>query len=195
MKNQEILNSLNEKLKAAEESVRYLRQTKSSFESLIKEEPSDLWIEKNCPETKLEIKKMDSVEGIEAEIKMLQSKLELYKELEKTKSPAEEAYKRVYGIYPPVGDIYWENFKEGYDSVQKDYKVGEYQETEEETDEIEEGATLYELLGEFLQYDNHRKSICRLVNDWLYDNSTTVTEDYSTVTLKFKKGAFGNVQY
>jgi hypothetical protein len=38
---------------------------------------------KKCPETKLEIKKLDSVESIKAEIKMLQSKLEFYEELEK----------------------------------------------------------------------------------------------------------------
>lgn len=196
MKNQEILNSFNEKLKAAEESLLYLRQAKSSFERLIKEEqsepntvpdePSDLWVGKTCPETKLEIKKLDSVKSIEAEIKMLQSKLEFYKELEKTKTPCEEAFKRVYGYYSnsDASDTTWIHFVNGYKFAQKDYKVGEYQ-------EAEDGATLYELLEEFLQYHNHRESICRLVRCWLYDNSTTVTEDYSTVTLKLNKGAFG----
>lgn len=80
----------------------------------------------------LEIKKLDSVKSIEAEIKMLQSKLEFYKELEKTKTPVEEAYKRVYGAYPmtDLGDGCWENFQAGYAAAQEDYKVGEYQKAE-----------------------------------------------------------------
>lgn len=44
---------------------------------------NDWLLGKKCPETKLEIKKLDSVESIKAEIKMLQSKLEFYEELEK----------------------------------------------------------------------------------------------------------------
>jgi hypothetical protein len=84
----------------------------------------------------LEIKKLDNVESIEAEIKMLQSKLEFYKELEKTKSPVEEAYKDWWGeypgneIWPNFDDTRWGGFQAGYNAAQKDYKVGEYQETE-----------------------------------------------------------------
>lgn len=87
----------------------------------------------------LEIKNLDSVEAIEAEIKILQSKLEFYKELERTKTPVEEAYKKVFGYYPvtDVGDAYWEYFQNGYKQAQKDYKVGEYQETVEEPEEKE----------------------------------------------------------
>ena len=200
MRNQEILNSLNEKLKAAEESVLYLRQAKSSFVSLIKDEtseptdvpdePSDPWIEKTCPKTKLEIKKLDSVESIEAEIKMLQSKLEFYKELEKTKTPCEEAYKDWWGEYPGNKNwtsdaTRWQGFQAGYRSAQKDYKVGEYQ-------EAKELKTLYQMLEDAGAYGNIRlDTAVKVVKDWLYDNSTTLTEDYSTVTLKLKKGAFG----
>lgn len=197
MKNQEILNSFNEKLKAAEESLLYLRQAKSSFERLIKEEqsepntvpdePSDLWVGKTCPETKLEIKKLDSVKSIEAEIKMLQSKLEFYKELEKTKTPCEIAFKRVYGYYSNsnASDTTWIDFVNGYKSAQKDYKVGEYQ-------EAEELKTLYQIFVDKGAYGCiELGTAVKVVKDWLYDNSTTVTEDYSTVTLKLNKGAFG----
>lgn len=78
--------------------------------------------------------KMDSVKSIEAQIKMLQSKLEFYKEVEKTPpSSVEEAYKKVFGCYPQtdVGDGYWEYFQNGYKQAQKDYKVGENQEPED----------------------------------------------------------------
>ena len=54
---------------------------------------NDWLLGKKCPETKLEIKNLNSVESIKAEIKVLQSKLEFYEELEKTKSSVEEAYK------------------------------------------------------------------------------------------------------
>jgi hypothetical protein len=44
---------------------------------------NDWLLGKKCPETKLEIKNLNSVESIKAEIKVLQSKLEFYEELEK----------------------------------------------------------------------------------------------------------------
>ena len=92
---------------------------------------NDWLLGKKCPETKLEIKNLNSVESIKAEIKLLQSKLEFYEELEKTKSSVEEAYKRVYGAYP-MGEPFWIVFKKGYDASQKDYKVGDFQNLNEE---------------------------------------------------------------
>ena len=100
---------------------------------------NDWLLGKKCPETKLEIKNLNSVESIKAEIKVLQSKLEFYEELEKTKSSVEEAYKRVYGAYPPTTpsvsnfeDTRWSVFQAGYNASQKDYKVGEFQHLNEE---------------------------------------------------------------
>ena len=81
---------------------------------------------------------MTEIEKVKAEIKVLESKLSLLEEMEKHKSPAEEAYKRVYSGYPDTstdedGIPYsqcWFDFKNGYNAAQEDYKVGEYQETE-----------------------------------------------------------------
>ena len=57
----------------------------------------------------------------------------------KPKSSAEEAYKRVYGAYPPTTpsvsnyeDNRWSAFQNGYNSSKEDYKVGEYQPKEKE---------------------------------------------------------------
>ena len=72
---------------------------------------------------------MTVIEDIEAQIKVLQSKLEFYKELERTKTPCEEAYKRVYGFYPETYSDTWSAFQDGYDEAQNDCKVGIYQET------------------------------------------------------------------
>ena len=79
------------------------------------------------------------IEKTEGEIKVLQAKLELLKEMEKHKTPCEEAFKRVYGRYPvtDIADACWEGslwsyFEKGYDEAQKDYKVGEYEPKEKE---------------------------------------------------------------
>jgi hypothetical protein len=69
-----------------------------------------------CPTHKLEIKerKMTEIEQTEEEIKVLQSKLKLLKEMEKHKSSAEKAYCAVYGDYPR-SDTRWNGFLTGYD--------------------------------------------------------------------------------
>ena len=83
----------------------------------------------------------NEIEEIKAQIKVLQSKLSFLEELSQTKSPVEEAYKRVYGNYPDTGIgtgssyVYWDVFQKAYEQAQKDYKVGEYQETAQERGE------------------------------------------------------------
>ncbi len=82
---------------------------------------------------------MTEIEEVKAQIKVLQSKLSFLEELEKTKSPVEEAFKRLYTYYPDTDPIRksstWMHFANGYKSAQKDYKVGEYQETAQERGE------------------------------------------------------------
>jgi hypothetical protein len=77
---------------------------------------------------------MTEIEKTEGEIKVLQAKLELLKEMENHKSPCEIAFKRVYGYYQEVCErSVWIAFRKGYDEAQKDYKVGEFQPTPIET--------------------------------------------------------------
>ena len=89
---------------------------------------------------------MNEIEKTEGEIKVLQAKLELLKEMEKHKSPAEEAFKRVYCRYPDkLDDKYgsaWDIFEKGYARAQKDYKV----------EEEPEQATLYDVVRHGLEY-------------------------------------------
>jgi len=56
----------------------------------------------------------NEIEKTEGEIKVLQAKLELLKEMENHKSPVEEAYKNAYGNYP-MGEPFWVVFKKGYE--------------------------------------------------------------------------------
>ena len=60
-----------------------------------------------------------------------------YKRVEEPKTPAEEAYKRVYGFYPETYEDSWSSFQDGYIASQKDYKVGEYQPTPQEPEDNE----------------------------------------------------------
>jgi hypothetical protein len=59
------------------------------------------------------------IEKTEGEIKVLQAKLELLKEMEKHKSPVEEAYKDWWGQYPELetdseyDDMRWNGFRAG----------------------------------------------------------------------------------
>ena len=72
---------------------------------------------------------MTEIEKTEGEIKVLQAKLELLKEMEKHKTPCEEAYKEVYGWYPPTTssvsnyeDNRWSAFQNGYNASQEPEK-------------------------------------------------------------------------
>jgi hypothetical protein len=89
---------------------------------------------------------MTEIEKTEGEIKVLQAKLELLKEMEKHKTPVEEAYKRWYPSSTPgvsyFDDNMWSAFQKGYKSAQQDYKVGEYQPTPQEPEELK---TLYQM--------------------------------------------------
>ncbi len=72
---------------------------------------------------------MTELEEVKAQIKVLEKKLSFLEELEKTKTPVEEAYKRVYGKYPvkdvsedltPLDNwnvISWDAFQKGYDAA------------------------------------------------------------------------------
>jgi hypothetical protein len=113
-----------------------------------------------CPETKLEVKKMTEIEKTEGEIKVLQAKLELLKEMENFKTPVEEAYKRVYGFYPETYEDSWSAFQDGYIASQKDYKVGEYEPTSQEPEELK---TLYQMWND----GECRDDICYLVKIWM----------------------------
>jgi hypothetical protein len=83
-----------------------------------------------------EKKQMTEIEELKAQIKVLQSKLSFLEELEKTKSPVEEAFKDWMGVYPPTNpsvdnifDIRWRAFQKGYDAA---YEEKVSQEPEEQ---------------------------------------------------------------
>jgi hypothetical protein len=111
---------------------------------------------------------MTEIQKVKAEIKMLEKKLSFLEELEKTKSPVEEAFKRVYGRYPvtDIADTCWDgstwtNFEQGYNAA---YEEKVSQEPEEETEELK---TLHQLFHETVWIVPDCDEFCGIVKEWL----------------------------
>ena len=109
--------------------------------------------------------KMTEIEKTEGEIKVLQAKLELLKEMEKHKTPVEEAYKDWMGVYPPsnpsvdnIFDIRWRAFQKGYNAAYEE-KVAE--------EEPEELKTLYQMLDDKKHHPDTCVFICDIVKEWM----------------------------
>ena len=107
----------------------------------------------------------NEIEKTKKEIEVLTKKLSFLEELEKHKTPCEEAYKRVYGFYPETYEDSWSSFQDGYIASQKDYKVGEHQEPEEEPEELKTLYQMFENEGAYgqLYYDDALK----VVKSWM----------------------------
>ena len=78
---------------------------------------------------------MTEIEKVKAQIQVLQKKLDFLEELEKTKSPVEEAYKDWWGEYP--GDenwtsdaTRWQGFQAGYNAAYEEKVAQEPEENE-----------------------------------------------------------------
>lgn len=124
---------------------------------------------------------MTATEDLKAQIKVLTAKLALLEEMDKHKSPAEEAYRRLYGEYPMtnITDTCWDGstwttFLKGYKSAQEDYKVGEFQE------EPEELKTLYQMFYDEKWTARSCSEFCDIVEKWMsqYTCDYVMCEEY-----------------
>ena len=137
------------------------------------------------------LKQMNSnkeIELLKQEIKMLQSKLSFLDELEKTKSPVEEAYKDWWGKYPETGtwDIYdekmWQGFQAGYNAAyeekvrEDDYYDNVVDEPEYydevEWDEKDNPKPMDEVVNRLVKKYEAQKLFNRLVDELGYDFDT-----------------------
>mgnify|MGYP001773300543 CR=1 FL=1 len=106
---------------------------------------------------------MTEIQKVKAEIKMLEKKLSFLEELEKTKSPVEEAYKDWWGQYPQLetdseyDEMRWQGFRAGFHFA---YEEKVAQEPEEEPEELK---TLYQMLND----EECRDDICYIVKEWM----------------------------
>ena len=111
---------------------------------------------------------MSEIEKTEGEIKVLQAKLELLKEMKKHKSPCREAYKEVYGCYPPTTpsvsnseDERWSAFQQGYNASKEECKV----------EEEPKPPTLLDIVYEWCDDDNDLpcEELVNRIKKWLPD--------------------------
>ena len=123
----------------------------------------------------------NEIEEVKAQIKVLQSKLSFLEELSKTKSPVEEAYKRVYGWYPDTGIgtgmsyVWWDVFCKGYNASKEDCKVEEEPKPKPET--------LFDIVRHRLGYSiDCCDEIVDAVEEWLSD------VNYSDVGGAYERG-------
>jgi hypothetical protein len=83
----------------------------------------------------------NEIEKTEGEIKVLQAKLELLKEMENHKSPVEEAYKDWWGEYPgnenwTSNATRWQGFQAGYHFAYEEKVVEEPEEEPKPMDDV-----------------------------------------------------------
>jgi hypothetical protein len=132
-------------------------------------------------------KNEEEIEKVKAQIKVLEKKLSFLEELEKTKSPVEESYKRVYGYFPTEpnwddDEVRWESFQKGYKSAQKDYKVGEFQEPAKDV------VSLYKrFVNEGAYGMTSFENALRVVKDFLMDEGVIEYEDDERITFTLQK--------
>ena len=109
----------------------------------------------------------------------------------KPKSPVEEAFKRVYGYYPEGCErSVWIAFKKGYEEAQEDYKVGEYQQTSQEPEELK---TLHQMMYDEEWCKSGCDEFCDIVKRWLSQYEINGWEDdwdvgFSDCFYKLNKG-------
>ena len=105
--------------------------------------------------------RMTEIEEVKAQIKVLEKKLSFLEELEKTKTPIEEAYKDWWGEYPGVENwtsdaTRWQGFQAGYNAAYEEKVI----------EEPEELKTLYQMLDDKYCPDAC-VFICDIVKEWM----------------------------
>jgi hypothetical protein len=146
-----------------------------------------------APKTQLHIKMdepvqyetpMTEIEEVKAQLKVLEKKLSFLEELEKTKSPVEEAFKDWMGVYPPTNpsvdnifDIRWRAFQMGYNAAYEE-KVSE--------EPVKNKMPLYYRFREFGYLIPDSEGFCKIVKDFLMDEGVIEDEsgEYITFTLQ-----------
>ena len=104
---------------------------------------------------------------------------------QRTKTPAEEAYKRVYGAYP-MGEPFWIVFEKGYDASQEDYEVGEYQPTPQEP--TKDKVSLYKRFEDEGAYGQiYFDDALKVVRCFLIDEAVIENEDHEYITFTLQK--------
>ncbi|CAF34109.1 Hypothetical-Protein / belonging to T4-LIKE GC: 790 [Synechococcus phage S-PM2] len=133
----------------------------------------------------------NEIEKTKKEIEVLTKKLSFLEELEKTKSPAEEAYKDAYGKYPvkdvsedltPLDNwnvISWDAFQKGYDAAYEE-KVAQ--------EPSKDVVSLYErFVNEGAYGMTSFENALKIVRGFLIDEGVIECEDEEYITFTLQK--------
>jgi hypothetical protein len=150
----------------------------------------------------------NEIQQTKEDIALLQEKLKKLEEMEKHKSPVEEAYKRVYGWYPDTGIcngmsyVWWDVFCKGYNEAHKDAIENNknFEPTPQTPEQVEQGLrdamkkakedgvfekpkpkTFREVIYEW-KYDTYNLScdvLVDMIEEWLPDELEYDGEEYN----------------
>jgi len=127
----------------------------------------------------------EEIEELKAQIKVLEKKLSFLEELEKTKSPVEEAYKDWWGEYPETGttasntdDARWLGFQAGYNAAYEE-KVSEWEPTPQTPEQVADGLkeAFREAVKQGVVSSTKRETLTDVIWNWWEDVFTTNSND------------------
>ena len=119
----------------------------------------------------------NEIEKTKKEIEVLTKKLSFLEELSQTKTPCEEAFKRVYGYFPTEPN--WDDDEVRWESFQKGYNASKVSETPQEPEELK---TLYQMLNDKNNHPETCAFVCNIVKMWMSQYADNV------MTGEYKKG-------
>ena len=128
----------------------------------------------------------EKIQQTKEDIAVLQEKLKKLEEMEKHKTPVEEAFKEVYGYYPGGCErSVWIAFQKGYNASQKDYKVEEKPTPQEPAKGKVPLYTRFTGGGAWGQI--YFDDALRVVRSFLVDEAVIENEDHEYITFTLQK--------
>ena len=133
----------------------------------------------------------ETIQTLKEDIAILQEKLQKLEELQRTKSPAEIAFKRVYGYFPTEPN--WDDDEVRWESFQKGYNASKVSETPQEPEELKTLYQMFENEGAYGQI--YFDDALKVVKSWMSQYADNVMcgeykkgyEECLTINLTLKE--------
>ena len=120
----------------------------------------------------------NEIEKTKKEIEVLTKKLSFLEELSQTKTPCEEAFKRVYGYFPTEPN--WDDDEVRWESFQNGYNASKVSETPQEPEQLKTLYQMFENEGAYGQI--YFDDALKVVKRWMSQYADNV------MTGEYKKG-------
>ena len=134
----------------------------------------------------------ETIQQTKEDIAILQEKLQKLEELQRTKSPIEKAFYRVYGCYPPTTpsvsnseDERWSVFQKGYNASKEECEVVEEPTPQEPAKNKVPLYTRFTDRGAYGQI--YFDDALRVVRSFLVDEAVIENENHEYITFTLQK--------